>query len=70
MSSLLSVNVKFVEVFKVKIDIDKVDLEVIKLWILCEIIVLLGVEDEVLIGMIEVLLEECKIYKNGVYMYV
>ena len=68
-SSSSSANAKLAEALKVKIDIDKVDLEVIKPWISREITALLGVEDEVLIGMIEVLLEECKIHKNGAHMY-
>jgi serine/arginine repetitive matrix protein 1 len=64
-----SAHAKLADALKVTIDVGKVDLDAIKPWISREITALLGVEDEVLIGMIAVLLEEREIHKNGAHVY-
>ena len=51
-----------------KIETRKVDVEAMKPWIATRVTALLGVEDEVLIGMIEALLEEEAVHRSGARM--
>jgi len=51
------------------IETRKVDVEAMKPWISTRVTELLGVEDEVLIGMIEALLEEERVHRSGARMY-
>jgi len=56
------------ESLRAKVDMTKVTLEVMKPWIATRVTELLGVEDEVLIGMIIVLLEESKVHANALHI--
>ena len=56
------------ESLRTKVDMTKVTLEVMKPWITVRVTELLGVEDEVLIGMIIVLLEESKVHPNALHI--
>jgi len=56
------------DALRVAIDTKKIQLEHIKPWIATRITEILNVEDEVLIGMIVVLLEETKVHANALHI--
>jgi serine/arginine repetitive matrix protein 1 len=60
---------KLPEVLYEKVDTGKIELETVKPWIGTRITELLGVEDDVLIGMIGVLLEETRVHKSCEHIY-
>ena len=55
---------KLPELLYERVDVGKIELESVKPWIGTRITELLGVEDDVLIGMIGVLLEETRVHKS------
>lgn len=60
---------KLPELLYEKVDTGKIELETVKPWIGTRITELLGVEDDVLIGMIGVLLEETRVHKSCEHIY-
>lgn len=60
---------KLPELLYEKVDTGKIELETVKPWIETRITELLGVEDDVLIGMIGVLLEETRVHKSCEHIY-